>query len=337
MIPPGGTIALLGGTGFVGRTVANRLYQAGYRIRVLTRNREARRLDMLPIPSLELVQTDIHDPARLERALAGCDAVINLVGILNEGGGGASFAHVHTRLSEKVIAACHENNIRRLLHLSALNADAKTGASRYLKTKGAAENLSHAAADLEVTSFRPSVIFGPGDSFFNRFATLLKISPLVFPLACAEARFAPVYVEDVAAAMVKALTDSASHGRRYDLCGPQEYTLLELARLTARLCGLKRWIVPLPDSASRLQGRLFDLFAFVFRACNIEQPFSTDNYLSTKLPSVAARNDLPTLGITPTHPRGVVAQYLSRVTGRDQYYRFRRDAGRGGDGGGEHE
>ena len=326
---PGGLIAMLGGGGFVGRAVANRLYAAGYRARVLTRDREARRRDLLPIPTVELIQADAHDPPRLERALAGCDAVINLVGILNERDAD-DFARVHVGLSEKVIAACRKNGIRRLLHISALNADADTGASRYLKSKGEAENLVHAAVDLEVTSFRPSVIFGPGDRFFNRFATLLRFSPGVFPLACAAARFAPVYVGDVAAAITRAVEDPRSHGRRYALRGPEEYSLLELVRLTARLCGLKRWIIPLPDFASRLQGRVFDLLGFVFHACNIEQPFSTDNYLSTRQPSVAARNDLPALGIAPTHLRGVVAQYLGAATSRAQYRRFRREAGRGG-------
>lgn len=324
------TIAILGGTGFVGRTLTNQLYKAGYAIKVLTRNREAQRQDMLPIPSLELVQTDIHDQEKLNTQLAGCDAVINLVGILNErGNNGKGFHHAHVELSEKIITACKHNNIKRLLHMSALNADAEKGSSHYLKTKGKAENLVHAAANINVTSFRPSVIFGPGDSFFNRFAQLLKISPLIFPLACANARFAPVYVEDVALAFVKTLNDPDSYDQRYDLCGPKQYTLLELVKLTSSLCGRKRLIIPLPDLVARIQGLFFDLFGFCFTLLGIEKPFSTDNYLSTKMPSVTEENDLLNLNIPPQYLEGIVAQYLSGTSKRNQYYHFRQHAKRG--------
>ncbi len=327
-------IVILGGTGFVGRTLANQLYQAGYAIKVLTRNREARRRDLLPIPSLTLVQADIHDQAELNAQLAGGDAVINLVGILNERGGsgqgaGEGFRHAHVQLSEKIIAACQHNHIRRLLQMSALNADAATGSSHYLRSKGEAEDRIHAADNIDATSFRPSVIFGPGDAFFNRFAHLLKVSPLVFPLACAEARFAPVYVGDVARAFVQTLHDPTSYGQRYALCGPRQYTLLELVTLTRQLCGLNRLIIPLPDVISRLQGLCFDLFGFCFTLLGMEKPFSTDNYLSTKTPSIAAENGLLELHIEPKSLEGIVAQYMSGTSTRNQYDQFRQQAKRG--------
>src|SRR5690606_4508306 len=125
----------------------------------------------------------------------------------------------------------------------------------------------------KVTSFRPSVIFGPGDSFFNRFARLLKRVPLVFPLACPNARFAPVYVGDVAEAFARALKDPQLYGRRLALCGPREYTLQQLVAYTAECLGLRRLILPLPDFLSRIQAAIFDFVP--------GKPFSTDNYRST--------------------------------------------------------
>ena len=153
---------------------------------------------------------------------SGNDAVIHLVGILNEKGrDGRGFRAVHVELPRKVVQACRETGVRRILHMSALHA--AQGPSHYLRTKGEGEDLVHAAAaeGLRVTSFRPSVIFGPRDSFINRFAGLLRFAPFFFPLACPDARFAPVYVGDVARAFALTLEDPRSFGRRYDLCGPR--------------------------------------------------------------------------------------------------------------------
>jgi len=213
-------ICIVGGTGFVGRALANRLACDGHQLRVLTRDRERHKENLILLPELELVQTDVHDLDRLKYHFAGCDAVINLVGILNERrNNGAEFRKVHVELTEKIIAACSAQGIARLLHMSALNADSN-GPSHYLRTKGEAEDLVHAASALHVTSFRPSVIFGPEDSLFNRFAALLKIFPLL-PLACAEARFSPVYVNDVVEAIALTLNEPAWYGRRLQLGGPQ--------------------------------------------------------------------------------------------------------------------
>lgn len=310
------TICILGGTGFVGRTLANHLTREGYCLRILTRNREYNKENIILLPTVDLVEADIHDPEALKIHTAGCDAVINLVGILNERGRkGEGFRKAHVELSEKVIDACRANRIKRLLHMSALNADAENGPSHYLKTKGQAEDLVHAATDIKVTSFRPSVIFGRDDSFFNRFAGLLKISP-VFPLACPSARFAPVYVGDVAQAFVRTLTDTGSYGKRYELCGPERYSLLELVRYTARCTGVKRIIVPLGDILSRIQASVFDFVP--------GKPFSTDNYLSTRVDSVCSEDGLQELGITPTAIDAVVPQYLSGRNIRARYNLFRK-------------
>jgi NADH dehydrogenase len=160
--------------------------------------------------------------------------------------------------------------------MSALNAD-PAAPSYYLKTKGEAENLVHAAKGIAVSSFRPSVIFGPDDSFVNRFAGLLRIAP-VFPLACPNARFAPVYVGDVAQAMMDALQNRDDFGRRIELCGPRDYRLIEIVRYIAQVLHLKRGILPLPGWAARIQAELLEYVP--------GKPFSRDNYRSLSLPSV---------------------------------------------------
>ena len=311
-------ICILGGTGFVGRVLANRLVRDGMSLRILTRNRERNKEHLILLPETELIETDVHNPDHLKQQFAGCDAVINLVGILNERGrDGRGFYHVHVDLTRKVIEACHSNGIRRFLHMSALHADATQGPSHYLRTKGEAEDLAHSASDygIKVTSFQPSVIFGAHDSFFNRFAALLGIA-WIFPLACHGARFAPVHVGDVAEAMARTLKDPASYGRRYHLCGPHIYTLEALVRYTARCTGMQRWIIPLNDIFSRIQAAVFDFIP--------GKPFSTDNYLSAKIDSVCDHNDLAELGITSVPIEAVVPQYLSNSFQRARYYQLRR-------------
>jgi nucleoside-diphosphate-sugar epimerase len=312
------TICILGGTGFVGRTLANRLSQKGFKLRILTRNREYHKEELILLPTVDLVEADIHRPEVLKKQFAGCDAVINLVGILNEKGRhGEGFRHVHVELAEKVVDGCIENRVKRLLHMSALHADPVKGTSYYLKTKGEAENLIHESSKrgLRVTSFRPSVIFGPDDSFFNRFAKLLKMTPMVFPLACPGSRFAPIYVGDVAEAFVKTIADPSSYGKRYNLCGPEVYTLQELVAYTAACLGISRKIIPLGDLISRIQAAMFDFVP--------GKPFSTDNYLSAKIDSICHRNDLHELDITPSTIQSIVPQYLSNKYQRARYYQFR--------------
>lgn len=313
-------ICILGGTGFLGKTLANRLTKDSYQLRLLTRDREKNRDNLILLPTVELMEADIHNQEQLNRHFAGCDAVINLVGILNEKGrDGSGFRRAHVELTDKIIQACNANAISRLLHMSALNADALNGPSHYLRTKGEAEDRAHQAEGIRVTSFRPSVVFGPRDRFFNRFANLLKITPLIFPLACASTRFAPVFVEDVAEAMATTLREPDSYGRRYTLVGPGNYTLLQLVQYTVQCLGISRTIIPLPAPLARLQAAIFDFVP--------GKPFSTDNYLSATVDSVSDHNDLPILGIKPTPLEAIVPQYLGRRFQRAYYNDFRRSGG----------
>jgi NADH dehydrogenase len=248
-------ICILGGGGFVGRNLVSHLTCADHHITVPTRNRQ-RIKDLLVLPGVEAMETDIHDPANLEELLAGQDVAINLVGILH--GSRKSFERAHVELPTKIMDACHVSGVRRFLHMSALGANINSQ-SIYQQTKGEGERRVLAVTkDLDVTVFRPSVIFGPGDSFLTLFADLLKLAPAI-PLANGHAHFQPVHVADVARAFAKAIDDPATVGQAYNLCGPRAYELQELAKIVADTLGLKRTIIPLNASLSYLFARLMEL------------------------------------------------------------------------------
>lgn len=313
------SICIVGGSSFVGHHLATRLARDGHRIRVLTRHRERNR-DLLVLPTLELMECNVHDGEALRQAFKDCDVVINLVGILNEKGhNGKGFHRAHVELTDKIITACKARNIKRLLHMSALGADADTGTSFYQKTKGEAQQRV-LASGLQVTCFRPSVIFGSGDSFFNRFAGLLRLTPLVFPLACGQARFAPIHVGDVVEAYARALDNPATYGQCYDLCGPNTYTLQQLVQYTARLLGLYRRVITLPDGLSRLQARLLEFAP--------GKPFSRDNYHSMQRDNICSGEFPEVFGIQPQSIEVIVPEYLRASQGRAQYDGYRQLARR---------
>jgi len=295
------TICILGGAGFIDQHLVQRLGEAGWHCRVPTR-RPHRHRDLKLIQHLSLIPVDRLDQATLAELLAGCDAVVNLIGILNEDGR-TTFERVHVELVSELTAAAQAAGVPRLIQMSALNADATGGGSAYLRSKGAGEDRAHQAEGLQVTSLRPSVIFGRGDSFFNRFASLLEMTPGLFPLACPDARFAPVWVGDVCEAMKRALDDPGSIGRRYDLCGPRVFRLEELVEQTARWIGKRCLLIGLNDRASRWQAQLFERLP--------GKPFTMDNYWSMQTPSVCGEHDgLLELGIHPTAIETIVPTYL---------------------------
>lgn len=307
----------MGGTGFVGRHLAARLNELQIPTKILTRRRERQR-SVLVLPLTQVVEINVYDYERLKKELAGYDTVINLVGILNESGhSGAGFHKAHVSFTRNVVDACISVGCKRLLHMSALNASSSHPSSFYLRTKGMAEDYVHTfARGIRATSFRPSVIFGEGDGFFNRFAKLLKLAPYYFPLACPDARFSPVHVGDVVNQFIAALDDPAAYGKRIELCGPETYTLRELVEYTSGLLGLNRKIIGLSDSASRLQ-------AFLTEYLVPGKPFSLDNYHSMQKDSICT-NGL----IMPTSLKAVVPGYLLNRNTRGRYNLFRREYGR---------
>lgn len=290
------SVCVLGGTGFVGRYIVRLLCGQGVLVRVPTRNADKAR-QVLDSLSAEAVPADVHDVAQLTKLFEGVDAVINLVGILHQQGG-QTFQRVHVELPRKVIEAARAAGVERLLHMSALNA-APDGPSAYLRTKGTAEVMVQASG-LQATIFRPSVIFGAEDSFLNLFARVAKWAPML-PLACADARFQPVWVEDVARVFVHSLDDAASIGQRYELCGPQVYRLRELVMFAAACRGRHPLIVPLPRPVAYLQAVAMEWLPIKL--------MTRDNFYSMQQDSVC--NCVFPFGITPARLEDIAPQYLS--------------------------
>ena len=296
----GRRICLLGGSGFLGRHVAARLVARGHEVVVLTRARHRNR-DLLVLPTLRLVQGDPLTGRDLDSAVAGADAVVNLVGIVNETGRRGGFDRIHVQLVERALAACRAAGIRRFIQISALKA-ATNGPSHYLRSKGQGETRVRESG-LDWTIMRPSVIFGPEDRFVNRFARMLRVLP-VLPLARAHARLAPVWVGDVAEAVLRALGSREAVGQTYQLCGPKVYSLREIVRLIGTITGRPRPILPLPPTLGRLQALVLQMFP--------GKPFSMDNFLSLSVHSIceSGASGLRSLGITPTGLENGLGRYL---------------------------
>ncbi|MEN7342774.1 MAG: complex I NDUFA9 subunit family protein [Pseudomonadota bacterium] len=313
---------VLGGTGFVGREIVNALGKRGYRITVPTRNCELAQ-GLYVDPNVKLVAANVHEQSDLERVFQDADVVINLIGILNEEGhhGGKGFYIAHRDLTKSVATACQAVGVKRFLQMSALRADSKNGPSDYLRSKGEAEDAIRSVPieTLAWTIFQPSVIFGPDDGFMNRFAGLLRIAPFM-PLARANARFAPVYVRDVAAAFVAALDQSKSIGKTYPLVGPKVYSLRELVSYVGQLLGLSRPIIGLPDALAKMQARVFGLFP--------GKPFSMDNFRSLTVHSISDQDGLAELGINATPLEAIAPTYLKKSGRNARFDEFRKSAGR---------
>ncbi|HXD37572.1 MAG TPA: complex I NDUFA9 subunit family protein [Rhodanobacter sp.] len=279
-------LVVLGGTGFVGRHLVPRLAADGHRIVLLSRNREQHR-ELGVLPGVQVRTADVHDPAVLQRELAGADAAINLVGILNPRGI-HSFEHVHVSLVEKVIEACCINGVTRLHQMSALKAG--QGLSFYLKSRGQTEARVRQSG-LDWTLYQPSVMFGEGDGLVSRFARLLRQLP-VLPLARAKSRLAPTWVGDVATAIARCVQNPALGRQRcFELYGPDVFSLGEIVQLIRTASGRRTPILELPDGLGRLQAQLAEMLP--------GKPFSLDNFRSLRTDSVGRNDGYAMLGITP--------------------------------------
>jgi NADH dehydrogenase len=315
-------VLLLGGSGFVGTYIANRLSQRGIEVTVPTRRRE-RNKALIIQPGVDMPEANIHCEQTLTKLMRGHDAVINLVGTLHSRDVvlpySRDFAEAHVELPKKIVAACKATGVRRLVHMSALNADPK-GPSEYLRSKGDGEAVVLAAkGDLDVTVFRPSVIFGLGDSFLSMFANVLKKMPF-FPLGFGHARFQPVWVADVADAFVDSLADVNTYGQAYELAGPKIYTLRELVDYAKELTGSSATIVPLSEGWAYLQAGLMWL---------APQPMlSPDNLRSMEKDSVCEGPSNVPANWRPTALEAIAPTYIALNTPKGKLDSFRYHAGR---------
>lgn len=315
-------VLLLGGSGFVGTYIANRLSEQGVRVTIPTRRRE-RTKKLIMMPWVEMPEANITDPVELEALVRGQDAVINLVGILHSRDVqlpySRDFEQAHVELPRKIVAACKAAGVRRLVHMSALGAGADAP-SEYLRSKGDGEAIVLAAqGELDVTVFRPSVIFGAEDSFFNMFASLLKTLPF-FPLGMGQTRFQPVWVADVADAFVGCLNNQDTFGRAYDLVGPKVYTLRELVQYVAKLSKSRARIFAISEGWAYLQAGLLWL--------SPKPVMSPDNLRSMQVDSVSSDASKVYPGWSPTAVEAIAPTYIAGNNPRSRLNRYRWFAGR---------
>lgn len=309
-------VLLLGGSGFIGRSVCAALVEssggAANRITVPTRNlMRARAVQLLP--GVQPRDADIHDDATLAALVAGRDAVINLVGTLH--GSDDHMQRVHVELPRRLARACRAAGVRRVVHVSALGAGAHAP-SRYLRSKAGGEAVWQTSG-LDVTVLRPSVVFGDEDRFINLFARLQSMLP-VLPLAAADARFQPVWVEDVASAIVRALEDARTIEQTIECVGPDVLTLGDVARIVGRCAGTERPVLALPGWLARIQALLLEWLPG-------EPLLSRDNLDSMKVATVASgeRPTITSLGIAPMALEAIAFEMLGNRSGPARLERWR--------------
>ena len=310
-------VGVIGGAGFVGSSIFAKLDAEGYQVKVLTRNRERAR-HLILLPNVQVQACNVNDNAALTESLRGCDAVINLVGILHEGKRN-TFDAVHHQLPKRIAQVCQDLGIKRLLHMSALQAN-ENAPSCYLRSKAqgeAALSLFHKTID--ITIFRPSVIFGRGDGFLNLFSTLIKYLPVVF-LAKPDAKFQPIWVEDVADIFVNSLSNDKTYFKSYELAGPEIYSLREIVGKLMQLLNKTRPVIGLSDKLSYFQ-------AWVMEWSPIKL-ITRDNVRSMEVDSVATGPMASEISLPLTPMEAIMPEYIINKTPRAAYDQFRTAAGR---------
>ncbi|SEK33818.1 complex I NDUFA9 subunit family protein [Nitrosovibrio tenuis] len=307
-------VCIFGGSGFVGGHLANLLTAQDINLCIPTRQRE-RAKELLVLPTADVMQANVYDDAELDRVLSGVDAVINLVGTIK-----GDFNAAHVELPRKIVAACQRNGIARLLHMSALNAGPGQP-SAYLRSKGEGERIVMSSG-LDATVFKPSVIFGPGDSSLSLFARLGRLP--VLPLASPEAKFQPVFVEDVVQAFAGSLDAPHTIGHSYNLCGPKCYSLRQLFEYAAHVAGHKPVIIGLNEPLSYLQALVLEFLP--------GKLMTRDNYYSMKVDNICdcdgPGNLTKVWGIQSIAIEEVAPYYLAHRMPRVRYDDFRQRAGR---------
>lgn len=308
---------VIGGSGFIGRYVVQSLASLGHRVRVAVRHPD-QALFLKPLGSVGQVvpvYADVRDPASIARAVAGADGVVNLVGILHQGGG-QKFDAVHAKGAEIVAEAAAKAGVKHLVHISAIGADAESEA-RYARSKAAGEAAVRKAFP-NATILRPSIIFGAEDQFFNRFASMARFAPAL-PVICGDTRFQPVYVRDVAQAIVKALTERGHEGHTYELGGPKTYSFRELLAYVLEVTYRRRLLISVPRGLAKIKAAFLGLLP--------NPPLTLDQVRMLSVDNVVAGDakDFQDLNIEPTPVEAIIPRQLVRYRA---FGRFTKKPGR---------
>ena len=309
--------AVLGGSGFIGRYIVKRLASRGEVIAVGCRNAEAAKYlkPLGDVGQIVPLNVGIGDEALLPAFLAGNDSLVNCVGILRESGA-QTFELVHHTGPARLARFAREAGVDRFIHVSAIGADPRSS-SAYARTKAAGEQAVRDAFPT-VTILRPSVVFGPEDQFFNRFAAMATVSPVLPLIGGGETRFQPVYVGDVADAIVACLEDSATAGRIYELGGPKIYSFREVLELVLSEIRRKRRFIDLPFAVAAFQAKLMSILPSPPLTPDQVELLKGDNIVSSGALTLAS------LGLTPTPAEVVLPTYLDRFRRGGWYERRSR-------------
>lgn len=310
-------ICVVGGAGFVGSSIVSKLDAAGYHVKVLTRHRE-RAKHLILLPNVQVQTCDIHDDAALNASLKGSDAVINLVGILHQTRK-STFEAVHHQLPKRLAQHCNDLSIDRFVHMSALGSS-EQAPSAYLRSKAQGEvALSQFKGNVDITTFKPSVIFGRGDRFISLFAALIKFMPVIF-LAKPDAKFQPIWVEDVASIFVNSIRNADTYAKSYDLVGPKVYSLRELVQQTMQVLGKNRPIIGLSDKLSYVQAWFMEWLPVKLMTRDNVRSMEVDSTSAGPMAKEIARKLMPLEVVMP--------EYIINKTPRANYDQFRTAAGR---------
>jgi uncharacterized protein YbjT (DUF2867 family) len=316
-VPDDRLVTIFGGSGFIGRHLVRALARSGWRIRVAVRKPDlAFHLQPLGrVGQIHAVQANLRFPDSVDRAAEGSDAIINLVGILYKSGK-QTFDAVQAQGANAVARAAAANNAQ-LVQFSAIGADAGSK-SDYARSKAAGEESALAAVP-GATIVRPSIVFGPEDAFFNRFAAMAMVSPFLPLIGGGKTRFQPVFVGDVAAAVDAILAGRAKPGATYELGGPEVRTFEELMQLMLRVIDRKRLLVPLPFAIARLQAWFLEMMPKPLLTRDQVRLLERDNVVSAE--AEREQRTLAGLGVAPTGMEPVLPSYLVRFRRSGQFWR----------------
>ena len=311
-IPSTRLVTIFGGSGFLGRHIVRALANDGWRIRVAVRRPNVAHFlkPMGRVGQIQLLKTNVNDDASVDAAMRGADAAINLVGVLVSSGS-QNFRALHAQAAERIAKAAAAHGVARLLHVSAIGANANSS-SLYARTKADGEKRVRAAFP-GATIFRPSIVFGPEDDFFNRFGWLARMAPALPLIGGGKTRFQPVYAGDIAQAAARVLNDTSTAGKLFELGGPEVMTFKEIMQLVMKETHRKPLLIPVPFGLAKFQGLILGLLPKPMLTLDQVRLLETDNVVA---PGALGLGEL---GVTATAAEAILPSYLWRFRKQGEF------------------